>query len=401
MTANSPGNRATPLRVLIAGGGVAALEAALALRALAEERVALELLAPEPHFWYRPLAVVEPFGQGRLHGIEHVALAREIGAQFTLGRLESVESDRHVARTAVGAEIDYDVLVVASGARPVEAVEGATLTFRGAADSDAFGRLMAELESGAVRRLVFAVPGGVAWPLPLYELALMTAAFLAERGADAELALVTPEAEALGVFGHGASEAVARLLADRGVEFHAAAYPVRFEHGRLEITPGTSIAADRVVALPRLAGAPIAGLPCDADGFVPTDAQGRVEGVEDVFAAGDVTTFPVKQGGLATQQALAAAQAIAAQAGAPVVPQPFRPVLRGLLLTGAAPAYLRTELRGGVGDPSVVGRHALWWPPGKIVGTYLAPFLAEWADAVLRPPEGVEAIEIAVELSVR
>ena len=105
MTANSPGNRATPLRVLIAGGGVAALEAALALRALAEERVALELLAPEPHFWYRPLAVVEPFGQGRLHGIEHAALAGEIGAQFTLGRLESVESDRHVVRTAVGAEI--------------------------------------------------------------------------------------------------------------------------------------------------------------------------------------------------------------------------------------------------------------------------------------------------------
>jgi sulfide:quinone oxidoreductase len=37
-------------RVLIAGGGVAALEAALALRALAEDRVRVELLAPEPQF---------------------------------------------------------------------------------------------------------------------------------------------------------------------------------------------------------------------------------------------------------------------------------------------------------------------------------------------------------------
>jgi sulfide:quinone oxidoreductase len=401
MTANSPGNRKTPLRVLIAGGGVAALEAALALRALAEERVELELLAPEFHFWYRPLAVVEPFGQGRLHGIELDALAHEIGAQFTPGRLESVDPDRHVARTAAGAEIEYDVIVVASGGRSISAVPGVALTFRGPADSDAFGRLLTELESGAVRRLVFAVPGGVTWPLPLYELALMTSAFLAERGAGVELALVTPEAEALAVFGHGASQAVAELLAERGVELHAGVYPVRVENGQLEITPGESMAADRVVALPRIAAVPIEGLPHDAEGFVPTDAQGHVKGVEDVFAAGDVTTFPVKQGGLAAQQALAAAEAIAAQAGAPVVPQPFTPVLRGLLLTGAAPTYLRAELRGGVGDPSVAQMQPLWWPPGKIVGTHLAPFLAQWADAVLVPPEGAGAIEVAVELSVR
>jgi hypothetical protein len=53
------------VRVLIAGGGVAGLEALLALRALAGDLVDLELLAPEPAFWYRPLAVAEPFDAGR------------------------------------------------------------------------------------------------------------------------------------------------------------------------------------------------------------------------------------------------------------------------------------------------------------------------------------------------
>ena len=53
------------LRVLIAGGGVAGLEALLALRDLAGDRVELTLLSPETEFVYRPMAVAEPFGRGR------------------------------------------------------------------------------------------------------------------------------------------------------------------------------------------------------------------------------------------------------------------------------------------------------------------------------------------------
>src|SRR5207253_11110985 len=62
-------------RVLIAGGGVAALEAALALRHVGDDRVSVTLIAPEPRFWYRPLAVVEPFGLGRVHGVDLAQLA--------------------------------------------------------------------------------------------------------------------------------------------------------------------------------------------------------------------------------------------------------------------------------------------------------------------------------------
>ncbi len=387
------------LSVLVAGGGVAAFEATLALRALAEERVSVELLSPDPRFWYRPLAVVEPFGIGQLHGIELVELAGAAGAAFTLGALASVDPARHLAITAAGAEFEYGVLLVASGAKPVPAVPGA-FTFRGPADSGALGALLTELESGSVRQLVFALPGGAAWPLPLYELALLTAAFLARRGIEGvELTLVTPEDAPLRLFGSTASTAVSRLLEERGVSLLTGRSPVSVEDGRLALAPNGSVAADRVIALPRLWGERITGLPANPHGFIPTDPHGRVKGVEDVFAAGDVTAFPIKQGGIAAQQALAAAQTIAAKAGAVLTPQPFRPILRGLLLTGAAPAYLRAELAGGAGDTSAAETEALWWPPGKIVGHYLSPFLAEYAGIVITPPEGVDAVRVEVDLS--
>jgi sulfide:quinone oxidoreductase len=98
-----------------------------------------------------------------------------------------------------------------------------------------------------------------------------------------------------------------------------------------------------------------------------------VHGVEDVYAAGDATAFPVKQGGIACEQADAAAEAIAARAGAPVEPAPFTPVLRGMLLTERWARFLRRETVGGAAEAA---DHALWWPPAKIAGRYLGPFLA-------------------------
>jgi len=82
------------MRVLIAGGGVAALEAALALRALAEERVSVELLGSEPHFWYRPLSVAEPFALGEARHFELSELAPQAGASFSLGELVGVDTQR-------------------------------------------------------------------------------------------------------------------------------------------------------------------------------------------------------------------------------------------------------------------------------------------------------------------
>jgi sulfide:quinone oxidoreductase len=386
------------LRVVIAGGGVAGLEALLGLRALAGDLVDLELLAPEPAFWYRPLAVAEPFDAGRAHHFELAAIAESTSASFTLGQLASVDADARIIRTGQGAEIGYDALVIACGALPRAWLTGA-LTFRGPADSDAFRRLLAEAESGSVRSIAFTAPAAGGWPLPLYELALLTATHLEQRGNDVVLALVTPEATPLALFGEAASDAVRTLLSEHGVSLHTGSYPVRYEAGRLELVPAATLLAERVVALPRLEGPQILGIPQDVDGFIATDLSGRLPGLTNVYAAGDITQFPIKQGGIAAQQADAVAEVIAAQAGAAVQPHRFQPVLRGLLLTGGRPRYLRSEPHGGRGDTSTVSGEPLWWPPGKIVGRYLAPFLARYGGLELQPPSDQSgALEIEIDL---
>jgi CBS domain-containing protein len=229
----------------------------------------------------------------------------------------------------------------------------------------------------------------------------MTAAYLAERGlAGVELALVTPEEEPMQLFGRAGSEAVRALLEERHIAVQTGSTPVELVDGELRLVPEGTIAADRVVALPRLRGPRIDGLPQTVEGFVPVDAHGQVHGLADVFAAGDITSFPVKQGGIAAQQADAAAETIAATAGADLAPQPFRPVLRGLLLTGRQPRYLRHDLTGGAGEASSASPDPLWWPPAKIVGRYLAPFLGTFAGVESPPeaPSAFGAVPVEVEL---
>jgi sulfide:quinone oxidoreductase len=382
--------------VVVAGAGVAGLETALALHALAPEHVSVELIAPEEEFVYRPLAVAEPFHVGEARHFPLGRLVGATGAELRHGAFTGANPDEKTATLAGGSTIEYDVLVLALGARPLPAVPGA-LTFRGLPeDSEELARLLERVTLRELRQIAFAVPADSTWQLPLYELALMTGEYLSEHMSQAELTVVTPEEQPLGLFGTKASEAMAQLLEMRGIGLRTATAPVAFEEGALSLADGGTVAADAVVALPKLEGPRLDGIPQDERGFVPTDEYGRVAGLTDVYAAGDLTQYSIKQGGLAAQQADAVAEAIAADAGAPVQPSPCRPVLRGLLLTGFVPRFLRHEEAG----PSLVDTQPLWWPPGKIVGRYLSPFLAEHlglAAAQAPAPTDAPPVEVAVD----
>lgn len=384
------------MKVMIAGGGVAALEALMALRELAEERVALELVTPTPEFAYRPLAVAEPFGLGEARRYDVVRIASDHRAAVHIAGIKSVDTAARHVMTWDGRELPFDVLLVAVGARATTAIPG-SVTIQGPGYTGRFRTVLRELDERRVRHVAFAVPPGASWPLPLYELALMTAMHVAERGLrKVRLSLVTPEQAPLELFGTPASESVRELLDERGIELHCSRYPARFEDGELSLVPEEKLPVERVVSLPRLLGPQLAGLPADADGFIPVDLHGLVEGERDVYAAGDATNSPIKQGGVAAQQADAAAEAIAARAGAPVDPQLFRPVLRGLLLTGSTPRYMRAEVSGGRGEDWRVSDHALWWPPSKIAGRRLAPYLALRHDELEDEPTG---LSVDVEVS--
>ena len=365
-----------PFRTLIAGGGVAAVEAALALRELAGERVSITLLAPRPDLVFRPLAVGAPFGHAGALRYPLPDIAHDLDAELVPGELAWIDVDAGVAYPREGVPLGYDALLVAVGARMRRRFAHAVTLDDARLDEQLHG-LIQDVEGGYLRRIAFLIPEPMPWPLPTYELALM----IAERAYDSCLELsvtvVTPEPSPLALFGAKASEAVGAVLSQSRVEVIASTHCEVIEPGRIALHPGTrELEAERILALPQLHGPAIAGLPRDgAGGFIPIDPLCRVRGVHRVFAAGDATEFRVKHGGVAAQQADTAASGIAALAGVPIEPQPLRPEVRAILLGGPRPLFLSAHLAGTRGTNSQASYEPLWSPPEKISARHLAPYL--------------------------
>jgi sulfide:quinone oxidoreductase len=392
----------TPKRVLIAGGGVAALETMLALRHLAGDRVEIVIVSPDDSFAYRPLTVAEPFGLGTELRFDLAEIAADGGAELVREPVASVDAATRTVRTGAGASLDYDALVIACGGRR-RAPFAEAVTFWGPGGRERMSGLLDDLRGGRVGSVAFVLPGGCGWPLPLYELTLLTSSWLAaEEAAAVELMLVTPEAAPLELFGPDASGRIAGLLAARRIGLFTGSYPSAFHAGELRLSPAGRLRVERIVTLPRIEGPGIAGLPKGPHGFIPVDDYGRVRGLEGVYAAGDATTVPIKQGGLAAQMADVAARQIALEAGVDVEAEQFRPILRGMLLTGETPRYLRADLEEGTSDRGLIADHALWWPPSKIAGRYLSPYLASLTTQELAPaPSAREPVSVAIELDAR
>ncbi len=362
-------------RVLIAGGGVAALETALALKELAGDRVQMTVIAPNDEFVYRPMTVREPFS---FLGARHFPLEpilEDIGAELVREKLSWVDHALRVAHTEHAQQLEYDALVLALGTRISARYEHA-LTIDDRTMDETLHGLIQDVELGYVDSLAFVAPGRMAWPLPLYELALMTAGRAYDMNVELEITIVTPEEKPLAIFGDRASQGVAELLAKAKIETITNAYAEIPAQGQITIGPGDRhVHAARIVALPELYGPSIHGFPLSEDGFIAVDQFGQVPNCGPLFAAGDATDFAVKQGGISSQQADAAAESIAALAGAPVDPQPFHPVLRGMLMTYDKPYYMTAQITGGHGYSSEFSSEPLWKPVSKIAAKYLAPYL--------------------------
>jgi sulfide:quinone oxidoreductase len=362
---------------MIVGGGVAALETALALADLAPDRTEVTVLAPNSEFVYRPMTVREPFAYGAAHRYPLAQIVSGAGATLHSGELAWIDPDARTIHTKDEEALEYDALVLALGATASKRYEHA-LTLDDRDLDEAMHGLIQDVEGGYVHKLAFVAPGRIAWPLPLYELALMTAGRAYDMGIALETTIVTPEDAPLAIFGHAASRAVGALLSQANVETITSAYAEVPRHGEVVIHPGDRhLGVDRVVALPELFGPTVRGIPHGEHGFIRVDSYCRVPDVERVFAAGDTTEFPIKQGGIGAQQADTAAESIAALAGARLTPTRFNPVIHGMLLTDTEPVYLTAHITGGQGFSSEVTEAPTWSPPRKIAAKYLAPYLEE------------------------
>ena len=341
----------SPLRVLVAGGGVAGLEALMALHELAPGRVELTLAAPDDEFVYRPLALDEGFAVHRMRRVPLHRAAGDADAAFVDATIEVVDLEFKVATTSRGDKLGYDALVVAAGAEAMPALAN-VLTWDDRSEAEMLGGLLQDVEEGYTTRVAVVIPPGPGWPLRGYELALLIKLEADGMSIDADVTLVRPEPSPLALLGERALELVSEELERAGIAVLAAGAVEVLNEPRLAVLAGPSgdrLEVDRVLALPMLRGRPIAGLPAGADGFFEVDEHCRVRGLDDVWAVGDCTAFPLKSGGFAAEQADVAAEDIAATAGATVEARPFDPILREDLAGLPAGRFLEKWLAAG--DP--------------------------------------------------
>jgi sulfide:quinone oxidoreductase len=366
-------------RVVICGGGIAAVEGLLRLRKLAGDSVDIELIAPHEKLVYRPMAVAEPFGYGPPRRYPLRRITQDADAEWTRDSLAWVDADTNVVHTRQGGQVEYDALLIAIGARQVEAYKH-VMTFHDAEADAAHERIVQDLEAGRSRSLAFVEPAGPIWPLPLYELALMTADQARSSDiTDLELALVTPEPRPLAVFGTKVSDLITHRLSQAGVRVYCNSLAKVPEPRHLEVQPqGDTLEPDQIIAMPRIAGPSIRGLPgAGAHGFIPIDKHCSVPGAGGrVFAAGDAANYPIKHGGLAAEMADAAAAAIAVLAGTQEEAPSFSPVIRGKLLTGRDPVFMSAHPVGAASFESELYDTPPWPSDEKVIAEELGPYLA-------------------------
>jgi len=362
-----------PLRLVIVGGGVAAVEALVGLQDMAPGLLDIVVVSDRPELVYRPLGVGEPFGVSTAKRYSLRRICADLGADLICDRVAEVRASERRVVCAAGRELGYDVLLVCPGARPVPRHEHA-VTFDRETRPEDFEDVLQDLRAGLTPTIAIVVPEARSWTLPAYELALLTKAWGDEQRAEGvRVVVVTPERSPLAVFGKAASQDLATLLEEEGIDVICDATPTVVSPRVVDTGPQI-LEADRVVSLPHLVGPALPGLPHDAAGFIEVDRWGRVAGLEHVYAAGDGTTFPIKQGGLAAQQADRAAILIAGRAGADPGREPPSPVLRGLLPSRRGRRFLRVELDHPM-TTSMLSDQPLWWPPSKVASRWLSPYL--------------------------
>ena len=211
-TSNSP----TPGHVVIVGGGVAGLEALLALQALAGDRVDLTLVSQHDWFVDRPMTVAEPFGlaSAARHSVPDIVAER--GARFVGATVVAVDADAHRVSCADGTELSFDTLILAPGAR-LSAPGADVIAFGLEGSGRAIREMLDRLRSGGAHSVAFVAPSTTGWLLPLYELALMTANELARSNVEGvELRLLSPEDRPLALSASRAARAPVACWPRRG-----------------------------------------------------------------------------------------------------------------------------------------------------------------------------------------
>ena len=353
-------------RVLILGGGFAALEAAFLMRMRMRDAADITLVSDSHEFVFRPNTIYIPFGadpSSVLVGL-HKPLARRHIA-FQHGSVTGVDPAQQMVELADGRQLDYDRLIVATGAAmaPAEvpglAEHAATIwTAETMLDvRERFMRVRSRARRGQTQRVLFLVPPNNKCAGPLYEIVLMLETWLRREGVreKVDIGWTTYEQSYIQAFGPRLHDVVKAEFAERGIEGWTNEIVEEVRPGEVRYVDGSVRGFDELIAFPPYVSAVrYEALPSDDRGFIGTDLGTRqVIGHPDIYAPGDAGDFPIKQAFLAFLQADTVAEHISSSVSKRPFTHPFDPVSMCVMemFDKATFAQVPLELTGDAAHP--------------------------------------------------
>lgn len=301
-------------RIVILGGGTGGTLAANRLRKALGEDARITVVDQDDAHIYQPGLLFVPFGLAHPDEIVRPR-GRQLhdGIDYHCEAVDRVDLDANRVVLAGGSELDYDVLVVASGATLLpEETEGLTgpgwmqrvFTFYSLEGAAALAARLARFDGG--RLVVNVVDMPIKCPVAPLEFCFLADWYFRERGIRdrVELTYVTPLD---GAFTKPvASATLAGLLEEKGVhlvtEFNTG--EVDGDAGRLVGYDGREIPFDLGVVIPLHGGAPYVGRSPglgDELNFIPTDEHTLQSKVRpNVFVIGDAANLPASKAGSVT-----------------------------------------------------------------------------------------------------
>lgn len=271
-------------RIIVAGGGIGGVEAALTL-AVGLPDADVVLLDRSGELRILPEIVYMPFGVRAAEITVPLERLEEHGVTVQRTEVRRVDAPTRQVLTTEGP-LSYDVLVAAPGARSNVSPE---TSIRSVDDArrvrEELAALVAEARNGTRRDVTIDVGSEDSWSAPAAEFAVLLGTWLEAQGVaeHVEVLFATEDREAFEWFGPRASDLVTEAMARHGIKI-ATGIPAGH---------GASLGGDMTISFGGLEARNIDGLPGRGpDGWYVTDDHNAV--AEHVYVIGDATTLPYR-----------------------------------------------------------------------------------------------------------
>ena len=294
-----------PAKILVLGGGVGGTLVANLLHKELGRDARVTVVDPTGMHVYQPGFLYVALGQanGRWLTRDERSLLRR-GVELAVERAVRIHPEAGTVQLERGGSLDYDYLVLSTGARLVpEQVPGlaeAAHDFYSLEGAQRLREELARFKGGRIHVGIAGIPYKCP-PAPI-EFTFMLDEYLRKRGIRdrSSITLLSPLNRCFTI--ESASKLIQPMLDERGVVLTTFFNVETVDANAMTISSleGEKVESDLMIVVPPHRGQSVIGASAlgDAGDWLPTDRSTlQVEGQERIFAMGDATNLPISKSG--------------------------------------------------------------------------------------------------------